>query len=258
MHDHVDHAMIEQIFGFLEAVRQFFADRLLDDARAGKADQRAGFGDVHVAKHRIGRGDAAGRRIGQHDDVGLARVAQALHRNGGARQLHQRKNAFLHARAAGCREQDERAAFFHCCIEPLDHRFARRHAERAAHEIEILHGNNRGKIIELAVAELDRIVEAGLAARILEPIDVAAVVAEFQRIDRYLRHGDIEPGLVVEHGLEARRGAHAHMIVGAWNDELVGLDILVEHQLAGFRTLDPKILRHLAPEDVADLRPHNV
>ncbi len=55
----------------LEAVRQFLADGLLDDARAGKADQRAGLGNMHVAQHRIGRGDAAGGRIGQHDDVGL-------------------------------------------------------------------------------------------------------------------------------------------------------------------------------------------
>ena len=56
----------------LEAFRQLLADGLLDHARAGEADQRAGLGDVHVAQHRIGRGDAAGGRIGEHDDVGLA------------------------------------------------------------------------------------------------------------------------------------------------------------------------------------------
>ena len=37
-HDHVDHAVLEQIFGALEALRQLLADRLLDDARAGEAD----------------------------------------------------------------------------------------------------------------------------------------------------------------------------------------------------------------------------
>src|SRR5699024_11614960 len=43
------------------------ADGLLDHARAGKADQCAGLGDVDVAEHRIGGGDAAGGRIGQQD-----------------------------------------------------------------------------------------------------------------------------------------------------------------------------------------------
>ena len=74
---------------------------------AGEADQRAGLGDLHVAEHGVGGGDAAGRRIGQHDDVGQARLAQALHGDGRARHLHQREHAFLHARAARRGEDDE-------------------------------------------------------------------------------------------------------------------------------------------------------
>ena len=258
MHHHVDHAVIAQVLGFLESVGQFFADGLLDDARAGEADQRAGLGDVHVAQHRVGRGDAAGGRIGQHDDVGPARLAQPLHRDGGARQLHQRQDALLHARAARGREQHERTVLLHRGVEPLDHRLARRHAERAAHEIEILHADDGSEPVEPAEAEFYRVVEAGLAARIFQPIDIAALVAEAQRIDRHLGHGDVEPGLVVEHRLEPRRGAHAHVIVGTGDDELVGLDVLVEHQLAGFRALDPQIARRLAAQDAADLRPHDV
>ena len=101
-----------EIFGALEAFRQLLADRLLDDARAGEADDRAGLGDVDVAEHRVGRGDAAGRRIGQHDDIGQPRLAQTPHGDGRARHLHQREHAFLHARAARGREDDERRALF--------------------------------------------------------------------------------------------------------------------------------------------------
>ena len=107
--------------------------------------------------------------------------------------------------AARGREQHERAALLHRGVQPLDHRLARRHAERAAHEIEILHADHRGKPIEPAEAEFHRVVQPGLAARIFQPIDIAALVAEFQRIDRHLGHGDVEPGLVVEHRLEPRR-----------------------------------------------------
>ena len=43
--------MLQQKFRTLKAFRQLLADGLLDDARSGKADQRAGFGDVEIAQH---------------------------------------------------------------------------------------------------------------------------------------------------------------------------------------------------------------
>src|SRR3954454_19632405 len=48
------------------------------------------------------------------------------------------------------------------------------------------------------------------------------------------------------------------MIVRAGDDELVGLDVLVEHELPGIRAFDPQILRRVAPQDVADFRPDHV
>ena len=142
---------------------------------------------------------------------------------------------------------------------PLIDRLARRHAERAAHEIEILHADHDRQAVELAEAELDRVVHAGLGARVLEAVGVAPLVAEFQRIDRHLGDGDVEPGLAVEHRLQPRRRAHAHVVFGAGNDELVRLDVLVEDELPGLGALDPEILRHLAAsEEVADLRPDDV
>ena len=134
-----------QIFRALKTFRQFLADGLFDHARAGKADQRAGLGDLHVAEHGIGGGDAAGGRIGQHHDIGQFRLAQHLHADGGARHLHQRQNAFLHAGAAGGREHDERRFLFDRKFKPAHDRLAGGHAERAAHEIEILHRDHDGR-----------------------------------------------------------------------------------------------------------------
>ncbi len=42
MEDHVDHAVLIEIFRCLEPFGQLFADRLLDDAAACKADQSPG------------------------------------------------------------------------------------------------------------------------------------------------------------------------------------------------------------------------
>src|SRR6266436_3685367 len=36
--DQIDHAVIAQVFGALETLRQLLADRLLDHSRAGKSD----------------------------------------------------------------------------------------------------------------------------------------------------------------------------------------------------------------------------
>ena len=62
----------------------------------------------------------------------------------------------------------------------------------------------------------------------------------------------------VEHQLQPRRRADAHVIVGARNDELVGLDVLVEDELAGLRTFDPEIFRRLAAQEAANLRADDV
>ena len=107
MDHHVHHAVLLQIFGALKPFRQFLADGLLNDARSGEADKRARLRDVHVAEHGVGRGDAAGGRIGQHDEIRKPGFAQHLHADRGARQLHQRQDAFLHARAAGGGKHDE-------------------------------------------------------------------------------------------------------------------------------------------------------
>src|SRR5262245_2334878 len=49
MHHHVDHAMLCEILGALETLRQFLADGLLDHAWAGKTDQRARLGYLYIA-----------------------------------------------------------------------------------------------------------------------------------------------------------------------------------------------------------------
>ena len=72
---------------------QLLADGLLDDARAGEADQRARLGDVDVAEHGVGGGDAAGGRVGEDDDVGQPGLAQAPRR---------RRSCAASASATGC------------------------------------------------------------------------------------------------------------------------------------------------------------
>src|SRR5262249_13194011 len=55
-----------------------------------------------------------------------------------------------------------------------------------------------------------------------------------------------------------RGRTHAHVIVRPGNDELVRLEVLVEDHLPGFRAFDPKVLRHLALQKGANLRPDDI
>src|SRR5262249_40542935 len=105
---------------------------------------------------------------------------------------------------------------------------------------------------------LDGVVEPGFCARVLEAFGVATLVAELERIDRHLRDFDVFVMAVIEQVREARGRAHAHVIIGARDDELVCLQIFVEDELSGLRAFHPQILRHLALEETAYLRPDDV
>ena len=67
--DEVEHAVVEQELGGLEAVGERLPDRLLDHLRPGEADVAARLGDEDVAERRERGADAAVGRVGQHDDV---------------------------------------------------------------------------------------------------------------------------------------------------------------------------------------------
>src|SRR6266478_926159 len=82
MDDGVEEAVFEEEFGALETFGELLADGLLDDARAGETDERAGFTDVEVAEHGEAGGDAAGGGVGEHGDVGKLFLVQAAEGSG--------------------------------------------------------------------------------------------------------------------------------------------------------------------------------
>src|SRR5262249_38496038 len=142
---------------------------------------------------------------------------------------------------------------------PLNDRLAGRHAERTAHEVEILHGDDHRDAIELAEPEPDRVLQARFGAGVPQSVGIAPLIPESQRVSRYFGYRNVDPSFAVEHRFEARRRTHAHVIVGHRDDKLVRLDILVEHELPGIRALDPQIFRHIAAiEKAADLRSDDV
>src|SRR5205814_1355284 len=81
-------------------------------------------------------------------------------------------------------------------FEPRDHRFARGHAERAAHEVEVLHANHDRNAVKRATTKLHRVEVRGFCAGVFQAVGIAALVAEFQRIERHFGHRYVIPGLI--------------------------------------------------------------
>ena len=157
-HDLIDHAVLKQVFGALEPLGQRLADRFLDDARAGETDDRAGLGENDVAEHRERGRHAAGRRIGQHDDVGQPRFLDHVGGEDRARHLHQRQDALLHPRAARGRHDDQRRLALDRVPRRRDKRLADRHPHRAAHEREIERRDNRRDPADPPLGDRERVI----------------------------------------------------------------------------------------------------
>ncbi|QTK80176.1 hypothetical protein AT6N2_C2593 [Agrobacterium tumefaciens] len=250
--------MLQQVFRGLETFRKLFANGLLDDALAGEADFCTWLGDVHIAQHRVGGGDAARRRVGQNHDIRHASFFQHIHCNRGAGQLHQRQNAFLHARATGGREHHKRAALGNSALECLHDGFAGGDAERAAHELEFMHDGDDLQPLQQPNAGKDRIVLLRLCTAVAQAIGIFLGIAKFQRVLRHLRLRQSLIDAAIEKIGKARLCRHLHMIAGRRDNPLVVLKVLMKDHLAGFGALDPEVLRNLgaAAEHGIDPRPN--
>ena len=98
-----------------------------------------------------------------------------------------------------------------CCY----HSFACCHAKRAAHKLEVLHGNDAGLTLNLAETDLHGVFFAGFHLRVFEPFGIFLLIAEFEGIKRHVRHGDAVELAIIKQGGKAFRRADAHMMVAA-------------------------------------------
>ena len=113
-------------------------------------------------------------------------------------------------------------------VDPLKFRDERRYTERLK-DARAKTGLNDA--IKIALGELER-------------LPVVAAVQDFDFMGGSLGMAAGEAVIkaletAVEQGREARGRAHAHMIVGAWDDELVRFQIFVKDELPGLRALHP-------------------
>ncbi|VVT33323.1 conserved hypothetical protein [Roseovarius sp. EC-SD190] len=253
----VEHAVIQQVFGALKALGQFLADGLFDDARPGKADERARFGNLDIAQHRIGCGDAAGGGVGQHDDIGQVRLFQHLHGDGGAGHLHEAENPLLHARATGGGKEDERALELNGCFGGGDDGIAHIHAHGPGHEAEILCGGDDGRAAHFAGGDEHRLFLAGGLLGGAQAVGVFLLVAEMQRVGGRGGHVHLGEDAAVKQPHEAGARGDAHVVAAVGADVEIVREFAVEQHGSAFVAFGPEVFGDFAArEDRVDPRAH--
>ena len=147
----------------LEAGGQLLTDGLLDDAGAGKADQRTGLGQHDVAQAGEAGRDTAGGRMGQVADVQPALGGEFLNGGAGLGHLHQAEDALLHAGAAAGGEDDQRQLFVGGVLDGAGDLLTHRGAHAAHEEVAVQNHNHNRHALNLAGGGDGRIRQAGLA-----------------------------------------------------------------------------------------------
>ncbi len=125
-------------------------------------------GDVHVAEHRVTRGDAAGGRVGEHDDVRQPGFLEPAGHHRRLGHLHEAEDAFLHPRAARGGDHNVGAALGERARGALAEGFAHCHAHRAGHEVEVLHPDHRAVAVDRAERGGEGVLVRIGRARLLE------------------------------------------------------------------------------------------
>ncbi len=233
--------MLQQELGALEAFREFLADGLLDDARAGEADERAGFGDVEVAEHGEAGGDAAGGGVGEDADVGDAGVVHLGESGGDLGELHEADDALHHACAAGGGEDEERAARGQAAVDGARDGFADDGAHAAADEA-VFHGADDDRVRpDVADGVDDGVAESGLALSGDEAFAIGLAIDEVERVGGF--EIAIDEGVTrLQQQRDALARAHLEVFATFGADVEVGVDVGFEEDLSAAVTLAPEAL----------------
>ncbi len=123
----------------------------------------------------------------------------------------------------------------------VDKGFARRHAERTAHEFKVLNDHNGRRAAYRARGNRHGVIAADFGAGAAQAVRIFLVVAEFQRIGQYFWEFDVLPLPAVEQGLKARLRPDSH-VIAAGGDPKRLFHIRLEDHFAGLRTFQPKIV----------------
>ena len=246
LNDGVDKAMLEREFRRLEFLGQLLANGVLNHATAGEADERAGLGNNHVALHRETRGHAARSGIGNHREIRQARLAVTLDCGRDFRHLHERNQAFLHARAARAGEQHQRQTLFGGMLGQARDALAHHRAHRAHEERGIHHANRHAHASDAAHTAAHALAQTRLLSH---AADFVQVTGEIERVGfGHVGAFGFKPALEafrVKHACQALGRRHAEMMAALGAHFVIGEHALRVGNAAALRARDPRVVAYV-------------
>ena len=236
--------MLQQEFGTLETLWELFTHGLFNHAGTGKADERLGFSNDHVANKGKGSRDAAHRRIRQHSDERKAVIRKTARSVGRLGHLHEGEKPFLHAGSAGSAEHHEGCAaanrFFHAERKP----FTDDAAHGAAHETEFK-GRSHHRLTTKKTRHHDKricFVRRSFRSRMARRVGFA--VDKVQRILGADLRADFHRRSGIQKGMQTHAGAHAEVIPALGANAQTPVKLLGIERLLAARTLRPYAFRN--------------
>ena len=197
-------------------------------------------GHENVAEHGERCGDAAVGGVGEHADAQHAFFVQAGERLRSLRHLHQRDAALLHARAARCRDDDQRVAGFECELGGAGDDLTDGCPHAPAHEREVHDGDDDRHLADRGPSVDGGVAPTGLAPGLLEAGRVRLGVGEGEDVNAL----DIAAQVLERVGVEQLRqplvSGQAEVVVA------LGAHLEVAHESLGVdegvarRALDPR------------------
>src|SRR2546423_921203 len=244
MHNRVEHSMIEEELRRLKAVGQVLPKGLFDDAWSGEPDHRAGLGEDSITKHGVTRAHASGRGIRENGDVRNATLGKHGEDGRHFRHLHQRENALLHSRAAGCRDDNQWELPLQRALSEACDLLSHHGAHGTAHEGEVHDTEIDRQPIEQTVTGEERVGVACVRKCLLQPL---RVLREAERIRRAQVYFELLHCPVVEQQRAVLVGTNPTMIIATRAHVEVALELLANVGVSARLAFFPNVGRDFEP-----------
>jgi len=240
--DGVDEAVLEHEFGGLETGGQILVSRFFHHPRTGESDHAFRLGEIDISDGGEGCGDATGCRMGEQGNVGQFRFGKPGEGAAGFRHLHERKHAFLHARAGGCGNDDDAAFFLNRGFDGAGDFFTDDGTHGTGEEFEIHHGDHRRLVVDREATGDDGVVETGFFA---EDGGLFGVTLEIERVGGNEADFRFLKAVRVREQGDAIAGVHQEVMAAMIANVVVLLELKrVDHRVT-VRTFDPETFRHV-------------
>ena len=213
----------QQEFAGLKAAGELDADGLLDDARAGEADQGLGLGQDEVAQRGEAGRDAPHRRVGEHAEVEAAGGVISPQGGRHLRHLHQGENPLVHpGPAARSGDDHQRQLLAGRLFDRPGQLLADDRAHAPHDETAVGDAEDDADALDESLADDGRLLQAGALLLGLDPLRVGAAVVEAERIER-LQVGDTIPRTCPRRGAgRSARAAETRKVVVALRADAAG------------------------------------